>query len=162
MADRCRQLGRVVSDGFTGQPGGAGKEQWGAVSLRPSFVLGLLCLVLASTWRAAASPFRSSLTSSTTPQFAAEALQKTQFQQLSTARLLPGRSTRNWRRNGSELTFHSTELPGAAPTLAPEQQHQQWIHRTRVERLNWRTQRQSYAAIDMVRPHEAFSRQSLS
>jgi hypothetical protein len=60
--------------------------------MRPSFVMGLLCLVLASTWCAAASPFRSSLTSSTTPQFAAEALQKTQFQQLSTARLLPGRS----------------------------------------------------------------------
>lgn len=107
---------------FTGQPGAAGKDQWGAVRMR------LAC--------PRPSPFRTPLMSSTTPQITTEAPQRTQFQQLSTARLLPGRSARNRRRNGSRLTFDSTELPGAA-TLAPGHQHQQWIHRTRVERLNW-------------------------
>lgn len=96
-----------------------------------------LCLILAHSSRVAASPFRTALPSSTAPHFAAEALLETQLQQLSTTRLLPGRSACSWRRNGSKLTFDSTELPGAAATLATEHQHQQRAHLLRVDRLDW-------------------------
>ena len=49
LADRCHQLGRVVSDGFTGQPGAAGKERLGAVPIWLSFVVLLLYLNFSAT-----------------------------------------------------------------------------------------------------------------
>jgi hypothetical protein len=49
LAEKSRQLGRVVSDGFTGQPGAAGKERLGAVPIQLSFVVLLLYLNFSAT-----------------------------------------------------------------------------------------------------------------
>lgn len=65
--------------------------------------------------------------------------QSKQLLQLSTARLLPGRSAPNRLRNGRKLTLHCTGLAGAAPMPATERQHQQRVHRPRVERVYWCT-----------------------
>jgi len=105
--------------------------------------------------------FAPLLHTSTTLQFATEAAAAAQFLQLSTARLLPGRSGCSARRNGSKLALASTDLPGAPPTLAPEHQH-----RHGPTAHAWSdpigAAFRPYAAIDMVRASQAFSRQSCS